>query len=168
VGVSELVEKGLAVASRKTDVERALAAYRTDRLDQLTAVMRARQGIAEATRNLEGLRDRHDTEVAGELQEQRAKLDDLVLKEEVARKMLFETLGSAANPEDLGRDQSISFSIVRREGGEPQEIPALESTALLPGDVVKIKATAPAQQPVASEAQSVGPISSAEAAAVER
>ena len=43
--VSALVEKGLAVASRKTDLEHAMAGFRTERLDQVTAVMRARQGI---------------------------------------------------------------------------------------------------------------------------
>ncbi|WP_204313258.1 hypothetical protein, partial [Klebsiella michiganensis] len=48
--VKTLVDKGLAIASRQSDLERALADYRGQRLDQVTAIMRARQNITEATR----------------------------------------------------------------------------------------------------------------------
>ena len=54
--VTILVDKGIAVASRKSDLESKVATYRTDRLDLVTAIMRARQAITEATRNLDGLR----------------------------------------------------------------------------------------------------------------
>lgn len=147
--VSVLVDKGIAAASRKSDVQRALARYRADRLDQITAIMRARQGVAEATRNIEGLRDRHQTEVAAELQQERAKLEQLLLKEDVSRKMLFEALGSAGES-DLAADRPPIFTIVRRRGGEPHESPALETTTLEPGDVVKVKLPAAARQTAAS------------------
>jgi protein involved in polysaccharide export with SLBB domain len=160
VGISDLVEKGIAVASRKTDLEHALAGYRTGRLDQVTAVMRARQGVTEATRNMEGLRDKHQTEVAAELQRGRAELDQLVLKEEVSRKLLYDALGSAAEPQDVSGDQAVTYTIVRREAGQPQEIAALESTSLIPGDVVKVKVSAAPQQSVSAPV-SFGSISTA-------
>ncbi len=149
-GVSVLVDKGIAVASRKSDLQRALAGYRADRLDQMTAIMRARQGYAEATRNIEGLRDRHRTEVAAELQQERARLEQLLLKEEISRKMLFEALGSAEGSEDAAADRPPAFAIVRREGGEPRESPALETTPLEPGDVVKVKISTPARRSASS------------------
>jgi protein involved in polysaccharide export with SLBB domain len=151
--VSVLVDKGIAVASRKSELQRTLAGYRADRLDQITAIMRARQGAAEATRNIEGLHDRHQTEVANELQQERAKLEQLRLKEEVARKMLFEALGSAEGSEDPAADRPPAFAIVRREGGEPRESPALETTPLQPGDVVKVKLSSMSSVPVADASQ---------------
>ena len=137
-GVTVLVDKGIAVASRKSDLERTLSSYRTDRLDQVTAVMRARQGVTEATRNMEGLRDRQQTEIASELQQEQADLDQLMLKRTVSQKLLFEALGSASKAGRPGEDQTVTFTIVRRDGGEPTEISALELTVLLPGDVIKV------------------------------
>ncbi|HEY6630818.1 MAG TPA: polysaccharide biosynthesis/export family protein [Rhizobiaceae bacterium] len=153
--VSVLVDKGIAVASRKSDLQRTLSGYRADRLDQITAMMRARQGVAEATRNIEGLRDRHQTEVAAELQNERATLEQLRLKEEVSRKMLFEALGSAEVSEGPAADRPLAFAIVRRQGGEPRESPAFETTPLEPGDVVKVKLSAMTRR---SASSSFGPL----------
>ncbi len=86
-GVSVLVEKGIAVASRKSDLERVLSSYRAERLDQVTAVMRARQGITEATRNLDGLRDKMKTDVASELQTEQASLDESRLKRDTSQRL---------------------------------------------------------------------------------
>lgn len=139
--VTTLVEKGIALASRKSELEQALAGYRTGRLDQVTAVMRARQAITEATRNSDGLRDRQKTEVATALQDEQARLANLKLKREAAQKMLLETL--AAKPGVAGQNGGPSFVITRRQDGKPVEISGSETTALLPGDVVTVAASAP-------------------------
>jgi len=134
--VTTLVEKGIAVASRKSDLERALAGDRTDRLDQVTAAMRARQAITEATRNSDGLRDRQQTEVASSLQAEQASLADLKLKREVSQKLLLEMLGSRSTAnQDNG---SIAFTITRTRNGLPAEISASASTAVMPGDVISV------------------------------
>jgi polysaccharide export outer membrane protein len=146
VGVTGLVDKGIALASRKSDLERTLSGYRTDRLDQVTAVMRARQGFTEATRNLEGLRDKQQTDVASDLQQAQADLEQLVLKRTVSQKLLFDALGTASKAGQVGQEQAVAFTIVRRDGGEPTAITATESTSLLPGDVIKVTLAAPAQQ----------------------
>jgi polysaccharide export outer membrane protein len=162
-GVTVLVDQGLAVAARKSDLERSLSRDRTDRLDQVTAVMRARQGITEATRNMEGLRDRQQTDVATELQQAQANLDQLILNRNVKQKLLFDTLGSASSSGSPNGNRTVTFTIVRREGGEPRDISALESTALLPGDVVKVNVTSsPSLQPVPSPV-TLGSISAADA-----
>jgi len=132
--VTTLVEKGIAVASRKSDLERSLAGYRTDRLDQLTAVMRARQAIAEATRNADGLLDRQKTEVATALQDEQAKLATLKLKREASQKILLEALAARSG----GTKGDLSFTITRRLDGEPTEISASETTPLQPGDAVTV------------------------------
>ena len=145
-GVTRLVDKGIALASRKSDLERALSGYRTDRLDQVTAVMRARQGVTEARRNLEGLRDKQQTEIASELQQEQADLEQLELKRSVSQKLLFEALGSTSTSGTATEGPTVTFTIVRRDGGQPTEISALELTALLPGDVIKIAFASPPQQ----------------------
>jgi len=136
-GVKVLVEKGIAVTSRQTDLERALAGFRTDRLDQVTAVMRARQAITEATRNLDGLRDKQRTEIAGELQQERANLEQLTLKRETAQKVLLEILASSPRAADA-EERPLVYAITRNTEGRVEEISARETTALAPGDVVKV------------------------------
>jgi protein involved in polysaccharide export with SLBB domain len=148
--ITKLVEKGLAVVSRKTEVSRALTGYRTDRLDQVTALMRARQGVAEATRNMEGLRDKQQTEIASQLQQERTKLDQLGSKQEVSRKLLFDAFGSTAQPNDESVGRTVNFTIVRRENGESHDISALELTSLMPGDVVKVSVSLSLQSTSAS------------------
>ncbi|MGO4840953.1 exopolysaccharide biosynthesis protein, partial [Rhizobiaceae sp. 2RAB30] len=101
--VTGLVEKGIAVASRKSDLERSLSSYRMDRLDQVTSVMRAKQAISEATRNEDGLRDRKQTEVAAELQSEQAALTELKRKRELSQKLLLEMLGS---PQDTNKSEA--------------------------------------------------------------
>jgi len=135
--VSVLVEKGIAIASRRSELEQRLASYQADRLDQVTAIMRARQSITEATRNLAGVEDRHKTEVAGALQQEQAQLQRLLLNQEVSQKLLLEALASATpSTKDA---EAIEFFLTRNEGGESKEIPATRSTLLMPGDVVTVR-----------------------------
>ena len=137
-GVKSLVVKGLAIASRQSDVERTLAIYRTDRLDQVTAVMRARQNIAEATRNIEALHDKQKTEVALQMQTEQANLDQLRLNRDISQKLLLDLLASGNRSELSGRGGAVTFTIARMENGIEKTIPADESTGLMAGDVVKV------------------------------
>ena len=151
--VTMLVEKGIAIASRKSDLERIVSSYRMDRLDQVTAVMRAQQGITAATRELNGLRDKLHTDTAIELQTEQANLTQLVLKQQVAQKRLVDTLATASREGSLGKDQAIKFTILRKVNGEVNEIEAVDSTPLVPGDVVKAAFAAnPSSETVSSMA----------------
>lgn len=134
--VTGLVEKGIAVASRKSDLERSLSSYRMDRLDQVTSVMRAKQAISEATRNEDGLRDRKQTEVAAELQSEQAALAELKRKRELSQKLLLDMLGS---PEGTSQSEAQpTFTITRRLNGAPAEIAASSITDIAPGDVISV------------------------------
>ncbi len=142
-GVKTLVEKGIAVASRKSDLERALSSYRTDRLDQVTAAMRAQQAITEATRNADGLLDRQKTEVATSLQAEQASIGKLKLKREVAQKLLLDSLASASRPVRRQEDSAPTFAITRIQGGVPSQISGAASTTLMPGDVISVAFAGP-------------------------
>jgi polysaccharide export outer membrane protein len=135
--VSVLVEKGIAIASRRSELEQRLASYQAESLDQVTAIMRARQSITEATRNLDGLEDNHRTEVAATLQQEQANLEKLVLRQDVSQKLLLESLASAAP--SANDPAALEFVLTRYHDGKTTEIAATDSTQLMPGDVVTVR-----------------------------
>lgn len=133
-----MVERGIALPSRQADLERTLRSYHANRLDLVTAIMRARQNIAETTRNLEGLYDKQQTEVASELQAQQADLDQLVLKRDTTQKLLLNALSEGVGSGTFGGGVTLAFTVTRRTGEAIREIPVSDSTRLLPGDVVRV------------------------------
>lgn len=137
--VKTLVDKGLAIASRQSDLERALANYRADRLDQVTAIMRARQNITESTRNLEGLHDKQQTEVAAQMQNEQGNLDQLKLTRDVSQKLLLDLLAKKNRLALSGTPGGAELTIKRHDGGVETVTGASESTLLGPGDVVEVK-----------------------------
>jgi polysaccharide export outer membrane protein len=149
-GVTMLVQKGIAVVSRKSDLERLLASLQADRLDQVTAIMRARQNIAQATRDLEGIQDRHQTEVATELQQEQARQGELGIKQAASQKLLLDQLSSGgAGAED---DNGMHLSVLRSDNGKETEIAATELTVLVPGDVLRVRLDRPVSNPAAPDA----------------
>ena len=136
--VKSMVERGIALPTRQSDLERTLRSYHGNRLDLSTAIMRARQNIAETTRNLDGLYDKQRTEVAVELQSEQASLDQQNLKRETTQKLLLEALSGDATSQAGAGAVMLAFSIMRQEGSGVREILASDSTVLLPGDVVRV------------------------------
>ena len=130
-GVEILVGKGIALASRQSDLERVVASYQSDRLDRATEMMRARQSITETTRSLEGLVDKRRTEVSIELQTERGRLDLLKVKMGVGREMLLDSMSTSD-----GTEPEVTFAILRVKGGSQKQFPATETTFVQPGDVV--------------------------------
>jgi protein involved in polysaccharide export with SLBB domain len=136
--VKGMVERGIALPTRQWDLERTLRGYNGNRLDLVTAIMRARQNIAETTRNLNGLYDSQRTQVASELQSEQASLDQQKLKRETTQKLLLEALsGNVASKANAGATE-LALSVTRQDGVSVREIPASDSTVLQPGDVVRI------------------------------
>lgn len=134
-----LVAKGALVATRQAEVERDLRSYQNDRLDITTAIMRARQSISQTTRDLQALTDERLTQVASELQAERATLVQLRVKHDTSQKLMISNLSAMGSVQRTGDKPSIAFTIVRRQDGNIDEIEASETTMLLPGDVVKVK-----------------------------
>jgi polysaccharide biosynthesis/export protein len=136
--VRALVEKGATVASRQLDLERLLTTYRANRLDLVTAIMRGRQAISETTRNLEGLQDTQRSEIATEMQSERATLDQFRLKREMTQKLLLQEL-SGGGIRAAGNDSApLTFTVSRRNTDGINQFEAAETTALVPGDVVRV------------------------------
>lgn len=137
-GVSSLVDKGFAVASRKSEMERVVSSFKSDSLDQSTAIMRARQGVAEATRNLDALRDRRRSDAAADLQTSKAQLEQAKVRRDLTQRLLFEAMGTT-NFDPASRDNLLAYTIVRNVKGKPESFEATEITQLQPGDVINAK-----------------------------
>jgi len=138
VSVKTLVQKGLTLSSRQMDLQRLLTTYRADKLDLVTAIMRGRQAISETTRNLEGLADTRRSEIATEAQSERANLDQLKMKRELTQKLLIEGLAASDDAKNPGDELPLTFTVSRRSEGQINQFPASETTALEPGDVVRV------------------------------
>ncbi|WP_372353074.1 polysaccharide biosynthesis/export family protein [Pararhizobium sp. BT-229] len=136
--VKGMVERGIALPTRQSDLERTLRSYHANRLDLVTAIMRARQNIAETTRNLDGLYDKQRTEVASELQSEQANLDQQKLKRDTTQKLLLEALSGDTGSDVSAGAMTLAFTVTRQSGGAAREILASDSTVLQPGDVVKV------------------------------
>ncbi|NMN73148.1 polysaccharide biosynthesis/export family protein [Rhizobium sp. 57MFTsu3.2] len=141
-----LVERGALVATRQAEAERTMRSYQDTRLDLTVLIMRARQSISQTTRDLEGLADRRQTEIASTLQTERALMSSLQLKKATAQKVLMETLSSGASLEPAGKPK-IEYMIVHNNGGKSTETLATETTSMAPGDVLKITRNAPHPTP---------------------
>jgi len=136
-GVKTLVDQGIATVTRRTDIETVLTGLRADRLDNVTASMRARQSLSEAQRNLAALLDQYKTDASTGLQAEEAKLEETRTGQATSRLLLM------GLPKDTGpasaQVASITYDIVRQQAdGGVSEIAADETTQLVPGDVVKI------------------------------
>lgn len=136
--VKTLVQKGLTITSRQMDLERLLTNYRSDRLDLVTAIMRGRQAINETTRNLEGLSDTRRSEIASEVQAEKATLDQLKLKRDTTQQLLLGELSTGINVNNRDEELPLTFIVSRRDKGQVNQFQASETTELAPGDVVRV------------------------------
>ncbi|MCO6049110.1 polysaccharide biosynthesis/export family protein [Mesorhizobium sp. RP14(2022)] len=135
--VTTLVQKGVATASRQSELERLVADRRADRLDQITAVMRAQQSLTETNRSLDGLADKRRTDVASELQSEQAKLEQAILRRDTAQKLILEAIASGRVSASV-QNATLRYELVRRENGEAKTRDVSETESLEPGDVLKV------------------------------
>jgi polysaccharide export outer membrane protein len=137
-GVEELVDQGIMTVARRSELRRLMAQTKARRLDEDVQMLRAQQGLSETARREFGVRDQRRTAVAADLQAARADLARLRTREEALRQLLLSgNVGPAAQPSN-GLD--LRFFIVRQHQSGPKELPATQSTPLLPGDVLRVEA----------------------------
>jgi polysaccharide export outer membrane protein len=164
-GVQSLVSRGIATVSRRSELERTVATMEADRLGGDAAIMGVRQKLSEASRQVEALRDGHQTAIATELRNSRADLDRLRTRESTVLRSLSSGLaGQTASPPD-GR--ALAFTIVRGASGGSVEIAASETTPLEPGDVLEVevrrRAAGEEADPIGETGGGVGPVVSGRA-----
>jgi polysaccharide export outer membrane protein/exopolysaccharide production protein ExoF len=139
-GVQSLVSKGLAVAPRQFSLERAEADIEAGRLELDTALLRARQDVSRAERDLLELRNKQHNEVLAQIRETQGKLEEANRKLSTAQTLLDETERFAAQFGESSDAANVQthFSIVRRVDGQLVERSASETSPVEPGDLIKV------------------------------
>jgi superfamily II DNA helicase RecQ len=139
-GVEQLVASGMATVSRRSELERLLSSLRSDRLEQKTAIMRARQYMTEAERNADGIEDTRRTSLTEQLLSERAELEQMELDVRTTEALLA-NLDQELLLDDTDQSNSeaaLAFVIVRNTAGKVVQLPAGDFEVLLPADVVKV------------------------------
>ena len=139
--ISRLSEQGLATSQRRLSIEERTADVESTLLDIDTATLRAKQDISKATQDEINLRNDWEAQRAKELQDTEAELEKLQLQLTTSQELMSEAVAQSAEAlrfDSTGKAASIKYTVVRDEGDGPKEIAVDETTALKPGDVVKV------------------------------
>lgn len=139
--VNRLNEQGLALAQRRISAEERAAEVEASLLDIDTNALRAKQDINKAIQDEINLRNDWDAQRSKELQDTQAELQKLNLQLSTSRELMSEALAQSAEAlrfDPSGKSASISYVVVRENDGQSKEIKVEETTALQPGDVIKV------------------------------
>jgi len=139
--VNRLNEQGLALAQRRISAEERAAEVEATLLDIDTNALRAKQDINKAIQDEINLRNDWDAQRSKELQDTQAELQKLNLQLSTSRELMSEALAQSAEAlrfDPSGKSASISYVVVREDEGKSKEIKVDETTALEPGDVIKV------------------------------
>jgi polysaccharide export outer membrane protein/exopolysaccharide production protein ExoF len=167
--ISLLVDKGLTAVPRQLGLERTLAQIEGERLRVETSLLRAKQEISRAEIAILELKNKRANDVAIELRETQAKLEEVDRKNETTEELLYEaeiTAPQLLAQRARSRRMQPVYRIVRQRGQNTVELSATESTAVEPGDTIKVEV--PLSSPARTADASVGFIDSPGAAATTR
>jgi protein involved in polysaccharide export with SLBB domain len=141
-GVSKLVDRGLAVTSRRLSLEQTTAQFESSLLDLDLAKLRARQDISKAERDANDLVNRRNNEVLIELGNVRTKLAGMAEKQLMLQRLIRDSELIAPQQSMLsgGREQErLRLSIRRQIDGETNSKVVPETEKIHPGDVVQVE-----------------------------
>ncbi|MDN5926831.1 MAG: polysaccharide biosynthesis/export family protein [Hyphomicrobiales bacterium] len=144
--VGSLANKGLAVNQRVLTLEQRTADLEGKILDLETTQLQAKQAISKADQDAASLRNDFEAEVAQTRQQVESDLVAANLKIGMYKDLMAE---AAQNDPGLARYSAqgsplaVNYSIARETGGKIVEIQADENTAVLPGDIVKVRLVLP-------------------------
>lgn len=139
---TNLSERGLVANARLFESQRTLASIEASLLDVSTAVLRARQGVANAERDRIALIDTRSSEVAEQLQEVEASVLEAERRVDTERSLAI-SLMTQAQGQDLAVDSGalaaqVEVTIIRHQGDGAEEIPDAMDVELKPGDLIEM------------------------------
>jgi polysaccharide biosynthesis/export protein ExoF len=150
--VSRLVDRGLAVTSRRLALEQNKAQFESAQLDLKLAKLRAQQAISRADRDIAELHNRRRTDGLADLAETRSKLAVFAQKKLTLEKLILEAnsqLPSAHDPRG-----SVILSIVRRSNASERITTTVqEGEEVQPGDVISVELLLPQAQSASTRTQ---------------
>ncbi|WP_375275947.1 polysaccharide biosynthesis/export family protein [Methylorubrum thiocyanatum] len=150
--ITGLVAKGLSAMPRQIEASQTIATLESNRLDIQIAVIRARQDISKADRDILDLKDQRRNVALQESAETRIKLNETEAKLGAAGNLLRQAeitspAAVLANSEAFAKPD---YLILRRRGTKAETLPADEDDLLQPGDVVRVQPRMNAPSPSAA------------------
>ena len=139
--VTGLVNRGLSAMPRQVETSQTIATLEANRLDTQIAVIRARQDISRADRDILDLKDQRRNTALQELSETRIKLNETTAKLEAARNLLYqaEIRSPATVVANADAYSKPEYTILRRRDGKSEQIRVEENDLVEPGDVVRVQ-----------------------------
>lgn len=139
--IAGLVSKGLSAMPRQIETSQTIATLESNRLDVQIAVIRARQDIAKADRDILDFKDQRRNAALQEAAETRISLNQATARLEEAKNLLYQSQVRSpatvmANSEAYSQPE---YFILRRQDGKAETIAAQEDDLLQPGDVVRVR-----------------------------
>jgi protein involved in polysaccharide export with SLBB domain len=139
--VRDLVKRGLSTIPRLSGLERMLAQLEMNEQGFQTLILRSRQSITQADQKIFDLKSERNASLTAEVQKVRMDLDDVGVKYETNRHLLFEakvTVPTLVGNTD-GAIETRSLTVVRVQDGKARTFDAEEHTEILPGDVIRVQ-----------------------------
>jgi polysaccharide biosynthesis/export protein ExoF len=152
--VTSLVGRGLAVAPREFALRQNQVEMQARRLDLDTAVLQAKEQIEKTEQGLIELSNQYHKELFTELAQSddrysevstRLKVVKAIIQQDAMAAPALATGRTAAdNPMKYTIVDALTYSIVRQNSdGDLHEIDATETTAVMPGDTIKVRSMRP-------------------------
>ena len=142
-GVQTLMSKGLASAPRSLGLQRNVAQLEGERLVVVSSVSRARQELSKTELSLIALRNKRANDIALELSQTQAKIDELSQKYETNERLLIEAQIARSRSGRNDPELQPRYAIVRPSASGANELPADEAMEVQPGDTVKVTLPVP-------------------------
>lgn len=139
--INSLISKGLAVSPRQLAVEQNLAQSESQALDLMLATARAKQEISRIDRTLADLQNQREIDIGRELRETQLSLRQSEDRITALRALVHESTALAPRLQSQQEKQlaRMRFSVQRRQGDTVNEIAIEETSAILPGDIVRVE-----------------------------
>jgi hypothetical protein len=140
--VMSLTSRGLSPLPRQTGLERIQAQIMSAEQGFQTLILRAQQNITQVEQRSAEVQSERRLRLNTELQQTRFELDEIFTRIDTAHKLVSEAEVTAPLGAMRRTERSMighSFLIVRMQGGTAANLPAQETTALEPGDVIKVE-----------------------------
>lgn len=139
--INSLAARGLAVSGRQLSSEQSTAQFDTSRLEVSVAVLRAKQDLGRADREIAELRGKARADTLVTLNEVRSKLASVNEKLATTRALVANTEAYSPEldvPTDEGVTRSPVFRVTRVVDGTSRSFDIAETDMLLPGDVLSV------------------------------
>lgn len=137
--VNDLMNKGMAIATRRLAAEQIVAGYESSQIDVQVAALKARQDLSQADRDIIDLKTKFRTDALQEATEIRAKIDITNEKIRTAKNLVKQgsvMAGNLMRREDTVEKVVPSYSVSRPSSSKV--IALSGNDEIQPGDVLQV------------------------------